>query len=278
VRVGAIGLGEMPLSVAGRPDEAQALRTIHTALDVGMTLIDTADAYSFSAADVGHGERLIVKALASYDGDTSAVLVATKGGHTRSADGSWGLNGRPEYIKQAAEASLTALGGTAIGLYQFHRPDPRVPYGDSVGALRDLLDEGKIRFAGISNANVEQIELADRILGGRLAAVQNQFAPNFRSSQGELDYTRDHGIAFLAWSPLGGIGRADGIERRYPEFATVGRERGVTAQQVTLAWMLAKGDNVIPIPGSSRPETAQASAAAADITLTPEEMARLDAS
>jgi aryl-alcohol dehydrogenase-like predicted oxidoreductase len=278
VQVGAIGLGEMPLSVGGRPDAAQGVRTIHAALDAGITLIDTADAYALSAADVGHGERLVAQALASYSGDTTSILVATKGGHTRTADGSWGLNGRPEYLKRAAEASLKALGVETIGLYQFHRPDPRVSYADSIGALRELLDEGKIRLAGISNANVDQIALADQILGGRLACVQNQFAPNFRSSEGELDYTREHGIAFLPWSPLGGIGRADGIERRYPEFATIGRERGVTAQQITLAWMLAKGENVIPIPGSSRPETAQASAAAADLELTADEMARLDAS
>jgi aryl-alcohol dehydrogenase-like predicted oxidoreductase len=278
VQVGAIGLGEMPLSLSGRPDEAQGVRTIQAALDAGMTLIDTADAYALGAVDVGHGERLIAQALAAYRGDTTSILVATKGGHTRTADGSWGMNGRPEYLKRAAEASLKALGVETIGLYQYHRPDPRVPYADSIGALSELLDEGKIRLAGISNANVTQIALADRILGGRLASVQNQFAPNFRSSEGELGYTREHGIAFLPWSPLGGIGRADGIERRYPEFATIGRERGVTAQQIALAWMLAKGANVIPIPGSSRPETARASAAAADITLTAAEVARLDAS
>jgi aryl-alcohol dehydrogenase-like predicted oxidoreductase len=277
VSVSAIGLGEMPLSVAGRPDEAQAIATVHAALDAGITLIDTADAYCLNADDVGHGERLVAAALASYGGDTTGILVATKGGHTRSADGSWDVDGRPEYLKKAAAASLKALGVDAIGVYQFHRPDPRVPYADSLGAIRELLDEGAIRLAGISNASVEQIELADEILGGRLAAVQNQFAPNFRSSQAELDHTREAGIAFLPWSPLGGIGRAGIIERRYPAFAAVAHERGISPQQVTLAWMLAKGDNVIPIPGSSRPETAVASAAAADIELTADEVARLDA-
>ena len=157
-----------------------------------------------------------------------------------------------------------------------HRPVPAVPYADSVGAIRDLLDEGKIRLAGISNANVDQIELADQILGGRLASVQNQFAPNFRSSEGELTHTTGRGIAFLPWSPLGGIGNAGDIEGKYPAFAKVARDRGITPQQVTLAWMLAKGDNVIPIPGSSRPETAQASASAADIELTADEVAQLD--
>jgi aryl-alcohol dehydrogenase-like predicted oxidoreductase len=276
-KVSAIGLGEMPLSVAGRPDRAQAIRTIHAALEAGMTFIDTADAYCLNAGDVGHGERLVSAALASYGSDTTGILVATKGGHTRGADGSWNVDGRPDYLKRAAEQSLKALGVPAIGLYQFHRPDPRVPYADSIGAIRELLDEGKIVLAGISNANVTQIALADRILDERLAVVQNQFAPNFRSSESELNYCRENGIAFLPWSPLGGIGNASGIERRYPAFVKVAAARGITAQQVTLAWMLAKGDNVIPIPGSSRPETAVASAAAADIELTIDEVALLDA-
>ncbi|MBX6372289.1 MAG: aldo/keto reductase [Acidothermus sp.] len=278
VRVSAIGLGEMPLSLAGRPDEKQAIATIHAALDAGITLIDTADAYCAGPHEVGHGERLVAKALATYPGDTSSVLVATKGGHLRTPDGGWYVDGRPEYLRQAAEASLKALGVDVIGLYQFHRPDPKVPYADSVGVLKELLDEGKIRFAGISNANIEQIKIADEILGGRLASVQNQFAPNFRSSEGELVFTGQRGIAFLPWSPLGGIGRAEETVRRYPAFAEVARERGVSPQQVVLAWMLAKGDHVIPIPGCSRPETARSSAAAADIVLTPDEVARLDAS
>ena len=276
-RVSAIGLGEMPLSVAGRPDRTQAIHTIHAAIDAGITFIDTADSYCLNAGDVGHGERLVAAALASYRSDTTGILVATKGGHTRGPDGSWSVDGRPDSIKRAAEQSLKALGVPAIGLYQFHRPDPRVPYADSIGALRDLLDEGKIVMAGISNANVTQIALADRILDERLAVVQNQFAPNFRSSEGELNYCRDNGITFLPWSPLGGIGNASGIERRYPAFVKVAAARGISAQQATLAWMLAKGRNVIPIPGSSRPETAVASAAAADIELTLDEVALLDA-
>lgn len=278
VEVSAIGLGEMPLSLRSRPDEGQAISTIHASLDAGVTLIDTADAYCADSRDFGHGERLVAKALATYGSDTTGILVATKGGHTRGDDGNWGRNGRPDYLKRAADASLKALGVEAIGLYQFHRPDPNVPYADSVGAIKELLDAGKILLAGISNANVGQIKQADDILGGALASVQNQFSPSFRSSESELSYTRDQGIAFLPWSPLGGIGNADQIERDYPVFAQVARDRGVTPQQVALAWMLAKGGNVIPIPGSSRPETAVASAAAADIDLTPDEVAALDGS
>src|SRR5206468_8146784 len=142
-------------SIEGRPDTERAVRTIHAALDAGVTLIDTADAYHLNAGEVGHNERLIAQALATYGGDTSDVLVATKGGHLRPGDGSWTLDGSPQHLREACDASLKRLGVDAIGLYQFHRPDPKVPYAESVGAIRDLLDEGKIRMAGISNANPE---------------------------------------------------------------------------------------------------------------------------
>jgi aryl-alcohol dehydrogenase-like predicted oxidoreductase len=276
--VGAIGLGEMPLSIEGRPDEDQAIRTLHAALDAGMTLIDTADAYSLGTYEHGHGERLVAKALATYGGDASQVLVATKGGHYRPGDGSWKVDGRPEYLRSACEASLKALGVDAIGLYQFHRPDRNVPYAESVGTLAELLDEGKILMAGISNASVEQIDEARRVLGGRLVSVQNQFSPDFRSSEGELAHCQEVGLAFLPWSPLGGIGNAAQIEHRHPAFAEVAARRGVTPQQITLAWMLAKGDRVVPIPGSSRPQTVTASAEAAALELSPAEVEALDAS
>jgi aryl-alcohol dehydrogenase-like predicted oxidoreductase len=275
--VGAIGLGEMPLSIEGRPDRKQAVATIHASLDAGVTLIDTADAYSLSVQEHGHGEELVAEALASYGGATDDVIVATKGGHRRPGDGSWTVHGDPRYVKEAAEASLKRLGVEAIGLYQYHRPDPTVPWADSVGALADLLDEGKILMAGVSNATVAQIDEAQRVLSGRLVSVQNQFSPRFRSSEGELAHCEALGLAFLPWSPLGGIGRAGAIEGAHPAFAVVASEVGASPQQVTLAWMLAKGSRVIPIPGSSRPETAVASAAAADLALTPEQVSRLDA-
>ncbi|WP_236796232.1 aldo/keto reductase [Amycolatopsis sp. GM8] len=277
VEVSAIGLGGMPMSIEGRPDEERSVATIHAALDAGITFIDTADAYHLRANDVGHNETLIARALASYGGDTSRVLVATKGGHLRPGDGSWTVNGSPEYLKQACDASLKRLGVDAIGLYQFHRPDPRVPYADSIGAIRDLLDAGKIRFAGISNATVSQIRDANGILAGRLASVQNQFSPAFRSSESELDFCAQREITFLPWSPLGGIAKAGALGSRFAAFAEVGREHGVSAQQVCLAWELAKAPVVIPIPGASRPETIRDSAAAVELALSPEELARLDA-
>ncbi|MEV5711565.1 aldo/keto reductase [Actinoallomurus sp. NPDC052274] len=277
VQVGAIGLGAMPMSIDGRPEEGRSIATIHAALDAGVTLIDTADAYSLDANDVGHNESLIAKALASYGGDTSNVLVATKGGHTRPADGGWALDGSPEHLRRACEASLKRLGVEAIGLYQFHRPDPAVPYAESVGAIRDLLDEGKIRMAGVSNANPDQIRQAQEILGGRLASVQNEFSPKFRSSEPELRLCDELGIAFLPWSPLGGIPKAGDLGSSHSAFGRVAQTHGVSPQQVCLAWMLAKSPVVIPIPGSSRPETIRDSVAAADLELTPEELAELDA-
>jgi len=273
--VSAIGLGAMPLSVQGRPDEPQAMRTVHAALDAGVTLIDTADAYSVGHDDVGHNERLVAKALATWGGDTSQVLVATKGGHTRPPDGSWSLDGSPEHLRAACEASLQALGVEAIGLYQYHRPDPGVPYAESLGALEELRQEGKVRLVGISNADVDQIELA--LATTQLAAVQNEFSPAFRSSRPELELCARHGIAFLPWSPLGGAGRAAGLGREHAAFAEVAAERGVSPQQVALAWELAQADVVIPIPGARRSASILDSVAACDLELTVDELVRLAA-
>jgi aryl-alcohol dehydrogenase-like predicted oxidoreductase len=275
-QVSAIGLGGMPMSIEGRPDAGRSVDTIHAALDAGVTLFDTADAYSLGAADFGHNETLIADAIASYGGDTSNVLIATKGGHTRPEGGGWALDGSPEYLRKACDASLTRLGVEAIGLYQFHRPDPTVDYADSIGAIRDLLDAGKIRNAGISNADPDQIRLAADILGGRLAAVQNEFSPAFRSSEPELHLCAELDIAFLPWSPLGGIAKAGDLGSRFAPFAALAEERGVSPQQVCIAWLLAKAPVVIPIPGSSRPATIRDSAAAVHLTLTDAEVAGLD--
>ncbi|MCH7232725.1 aldo/keto reductase [Glycomyces sp. L485] len=275
--VSAIGLGGMPMSIEGRPEAERSIATIHAALDAGVTLIDTADAYHRDAGEVGHNESLIARALHERGADADEVLVATKGGHLRPGDGSWTQNGGPEYLKEAAKASAKRLGVEAIGLYQFHRPDPTVPYADSVGAIRDLLDEGLILMAGISNANVAQIDEANEILGGRLVSVQNQFSPRFRSSQGELEHCAKLGVAFLPWSPLGGIAKAPELANRHAAFGEVAAELGVSAYQVTLAWQLALAPVVVPIPGASRPESIRDSAGAADIELTADQVTRLSA-
>jgi aryl-alcohol dehydrogenase-like predicted oxidoreductase len=275
--VSAIGLGGMPMSIEGRPDEARSIATIHAALEAGVTLIDTADAYHLHADEVGHNEELIARALRSYGADTADVLVATKGGHLRPGDGSWTLNGRPEYLKEAAKASARRLGVEAIGLYQFHRPDPDVAYADSVGALRELLDEGVIEMAGISNATVDQIDEANAVLDGHLVSVQNQFSPAFRSSLAELHHCAERGISFFPWSPLGGIARAENVGARHSAFQTVADARGISPQRVALAWELALSPVVIPIPGASRPASVQDSVQAATVDLTADELAALSA-
>jgi aryl-alcohol dehydrogenase-like predicted oxidoreductase len=275
--VSAIGLGEMPLSNPGRPGEARAIATIHAALDAGVTLIDTADAYGLGLDDMGHGEELIARALRAYGPGAADVLVATKVGHTRTPGGGWDLDSDPEYLRAAAEASLRRLGGEAIDLLQHHRPDPDVPYAEAIGVLKELVDEGVVRSAGISNADIAQIDEARSILGDALVVVQNQFSPAFRSSDDELRHCARLGLAFLPWSPLGGIPSAAGLGDEHAPFAEVARAHDASPQQVCLAWMLAKGDHVIPIPGSSRPETIRNSAAAAELRLSAGELARLDA-
>jgi aryl-alcohol dehydrogenase-like predicted oxidoreductase len=273
LQVGAIGLGEMPMSLAGRPDEARSIRTIHAALDAGVTLIDTADAYCLDGSELGHGERLVAKALAAWPGDRDRVLVATKGGHTRPGR-EWGLDGRPEYLREACEASLRALGVEAIGLHQFHRPDPKVPFAESVGAMAELKAAGKVRLVGLSNVSVDQIRQARELV--EVASVQNEFSPRFRRSEGELAWCAANGIAFLPWSPLGGIGRGRDLGGRHRAFAEVAEAHGVSPQQVALAWELAKAPVVVPIPGASRPETITDSAAAAGLRLSADDLARLD--
>ncbi len=274
--VSAIGLGGMPMSIEGRPDRDRSLATIHASLEAGVTFIDTADAYHLHADEVGHNESLIAEALQSWGGDASQVLVATKGGHLRPGDGSWTIDSSPQHLREACEASLKRLGVDAIGLYQLHRPDVSgVPYEESVGAIGELLDEGKIQMAGISNADPEQIRLAQEVLGGRLVSVQNQYSPSYRSSEPELRLCDELGIAFLPWSPLGGISKAGELGSTFAPFQEVADAHGVSPQQVTLAWMLATSPVVIPIPGSSRPETARDSAAAVELELTADELQRL---
>jgi len=277
VQVSAIGLGGMPMSVQGRKSRKTSIATIHAALDSGITLIDTANSYTLDADGEGHNEELIAEALASYGGDTSGVLIATKGGTIHRDEGPWGRNGRPEYLIKAAKDSARRLGVDAIGLYQFHRPDPEVPYEESLGALRELFDAGVVRHVGISNANVEQIRTAHRVLSHAFVSVQNQFSPVFRSSAPELELCIELDLAFLPWSPLGGIGKAGKLDKRVAAFGEVAAELGVSVQQVALAWELHLSHLVVPIPGASRPQSITDSAKATDLVLSPETMAFLSA-
>jgi len=275
VSVGAIGLGAMPLSTKEpRPSPTDAEAVVHAALDSGMTLIDTADAYAYDEAEFGHNEQLVADALRSYG--RVDVLVATKGGHTRQGT-DWGLDGSPSYLRRACEASLRRLHVDAIGLYQLHRPDPATPWEESMGALRSLFDDGLVRMVGVSNANIEQIDVARQIVGDALVSVQNQFSPGYRSSAVELQHCAKHGLAWLPWSPFGGVPAAGSLDAAAPAFAEVAEELGVSVYRVTLAWHLAQADVVIPIPGASRPASVVDSAAAADLTLTTDQLRRLDA-
>jgi aryl-alcohol dehydrogenase-like predicted oxidoreductase len=275
--VSAIGLGGMSLSIEGRPDRARAIATVHAALTAGVTVIDTADAYTLDADGPGHNETLIAQALASYPRDTSGVLVATKGGLIHADGRRWPHNGSPQHLIAAAHASRERLSVEAIGLYQYHQPDPDWDFATSMGAIRELLDDGVILMAGVSNVSIAQIEIAQDVLGGRLASVQNRFSPVYRASMPELEYCGEHGLAFLPWSPLGGIGNGRSVFAEQRVFAEVAAELGVSPQRVALAWELSLGDHVIPIPSCSRPASIADSAAAADLTLTPEQLARLSA-
>ena len=276
--VSAIGLGAMPMSMWEKSDVSQdrAIATIHAALDAGLRFIDTADAYTGSP-EMGDNERLVARALADWQGDAGTVVVATKGGHTRDREGGWDVDGRPEYLRSAVQASLRNLGRDQIDLYQHHRPDPSVDYAETIGALRDMLDEGLVAHVGISNADPDQIRQADSILGGRLTSVQNQYSPAFLSSRPELELCEDLGVLFLPWSPLGGVANADELGGNHAAFAEVAQAHGVSPQQVCLAWELATSPVMVPIPGASRPETIRDSIAASELELTADEIVALNA-
>ncbi|HYP72518.1 MAG TPA: aldo/keto reductase [Microbacterium sp.] len=276
--VSAIGLGAMPISMNGDntfPERADAIATVHAALDAGVTFIDTADIYAPSWDEMGHNERIVRDALASWHGDASNVLVATKGGITRTAEKDFGRDGSLAYLRSAAERSLENLGVEVIDLYQYHRPDRWMVYGEIMENLATLKDEGLIREIGISNASVEEIAIAQQVLGDGLVSVQNQFSPRYPGSFGELRYCDEHGIAFLPWSPLGGTaGPGRNVGERFGVFREIGEAHGVSPQQVVLAWELSLSSVVVPIPGARRPASIADSARAADLTLTDAELAR----
>ena len=265
-----VGLGGMPMSIDGRPDEAESLRTIAAALEAGMRLIDTADVYCLDHTDIGHNERLIRKALASSP-LRSEVRVATKGGLVRP-NGSWTSSASPAHLKRACEASLSALGVDRIWLYQLHAPDERVPFVDSVGALADLKAAGKIEHVGLSNVSVAELEAAQKIVP--ITSVQNRCNLEDRRafSSGLVKRCEALGIAFLPYSPVGGgrgrkrlVARPDlvALARKY----TASNDREVSPYEVMLAWLLAESPVMFPIPGASKPESARSSAASASLVL-----------
>lgn len=273
----AIGLGEMPLTIENNLGWAKGLETIHAALDAGCRHIDTAWSYYCSGGEEQTGEKLVREAMDSWKGPKDEVLIATKVGHYRNfTDGvpTWGKDGKPEHLIRYAKQSAQTLGVDTIDLLYFHRPDPEVPYNESCEAIKQMLDEGVARWAGISNASVEQIDIARDVLGDRLVAVQNQYSPIYLDTQDTLEHCAKLGIAFVCWSPLGGF-RKPKDESKFDPFREVAAAHGVSYQQVVLAWELAKGDHMFVIPGAHRPETILDSLNAGDLELTDEELAKL---
>jgi len=277
--VSAIGLGAMPVSMNGDnvfPERADAIATVHAALDAGVTFIDTADIYAPSWDRMGDNERIVRDALASWDGDASGILVGTKGGITRTAEKDFGRDGSLTYLRSAVERSLENLDVDVIDLYQYHRPDRWMVYGEIIQNLATLKSEGLIREIGISNASIEEIAIAQQVLGeGGLVSVQNEFSPRHPGSYGELRYCDEHGIAFLPWSPLGGTaGPGRNVGERFSVFREIGESHDVSPQQVVLAWELSLSPVVVPIPGARRAASITDSARAGELTLTDAEIAR----
>jgi aryl-alcohol dehydrogenase-like predicted oxidoreductase len=265
----------MHLSIQDRPSEEQGIRVIHAALDAGVTLIDTADVYCLGERDIGHNERLVARALGSWQGNRDEVIVATKGGVTRPA-GRWETDGRPQHLQAACEQSLKALGVDRIDLYQLHAPDPRVPLAESVGALAELQNEGKIRWVGLSNMTVPQIRQAESVV--RVTSVQNRLNPFFREAlaEGVVQHCAERGIGFLAYSPTGG-GRLNHKLPAHPVLQPMAARLGATPHALVLAWVLARSPAVIVIPSARTVEHARDSVGAAELALSEADLSAITA-
>jgi aryl-alcohol dehydrogenase-like predicted oxidoreductase len=259
----------------------QAIATIHRALDLGITFIDSANIYAPTWDTVGHNEELLAEALSLYTGpaNTANLLVTTKGGLTRGEGETWTRDGSAAGLKAACEASMTALGVTVIDLYQFHRHDPRETYADQMRSILALRDLGWVREVGISNATLPELEVALEILGGPgsggVVSVQNEFSPRYRENRDVLERCTELGIAFLPWSPLGGSDNAKDVDSQFSEFAAVAQEHEASVQEITLAWLLKLSPVVIPIPGATKPVTVDSIVRSLSIELTDSQCDRL---
>ena len=265
-----LGLGTAMLTLMDH-GEAQTTQVICAALDAGIRLVDTAAAYCPSHDTPGYGERLVAGAVREWAGPRHDVIVSTKGGHYR-APTDFPIDGRPEFLRAACEGSLRALGVESIGLYFLHWPDPNVPIAESAGALSDLMREGKIRSAGLSNVTVDQLN--EGLTACDIAAVQNPFSPDV-PDDGVVKACDALGIAFTAYSPLGGGGHARSLGERHPAFAQIAAHHGVSPQRVTLAWEMALSDVLIPLTGATQIESLRDSVAAAELKLSTTDVARL---
>ncbi len=275
LKISAIGLGAMPLSLTGRPSETDAIAVIQKALDLGVTLIDTADAYCQDESDKHHNEGLIAKALQQYSGDTSSVTVATKGGLMRP-QGSWTRNGNPEHLGKTIRKSQEILGGSKpIDLWQYHAPDPNYTLKEALTPVKEAVEAGLINYVGVSNFSVEQIKQARQVVP--IVSVQNQFNLWHRQPEfdGVLDYCEQEGLIFFPWSPLGGSRRF----RNLPDIkviAELAQEREVSVYQIVLGWLRAKSPCVVPIPGASQISSIEDSVKAVNLDLTSEEVKRIE--
>lgn len=296
LQIGRIGLGCMGMSefYGGTRDEAGHIKILHAAIDLGINHFDTADMYG-----AGHNEELVSKAFSDR---WDRVTVATKFGVRRGADGEWlGISGRPEYVKEACEKSLTRLGIETIDLYYQHRPDPEVPVEESVGAMKELVEEGKVRFIGLSEFSPEQIHAAHTV--HPITALQTEYSLWSRNveEEGILEACRELGIAFVAYSPLGrgfltgAIPNREALDAhdwrlenpRFSEDALaenarfvemirdIAAQKGVTAAQVALAWVLAQGEDIFTIPGTRRIERLEENLGAWKVKFTAEELSEI---
>jgi len=257
-----LGFGAMRITGRGiwgePPDEGRAKATLRRVVDLGVNFIDTADSYGPEVS-----ERLIAEALYPYPDD---LVIATKGGLVRPGPGRWEPDGRPGHLREACEGSLRRLQLDQIPLYQFHRPDPRVPLADSLGELVQLKDEGKIRHIGVSNVSEAQLRAAQQVTP--VVSVQNRYNAADRKSEQLVDVCELEQIAFLPWAP---IQQADG----HPAVAEAAGRHGASPRQIVLAWLLARSPQMLPIPGTGSPDHAETNIAAAAIELSPDEVAAI---
>jgi pyridoxine 4-dehydrogenase len=260
-----LGFGAMRITGSGiwgpPEDRAEAIRTLKRLPALGVNFIDTANSYG---PDVS--EELIREALHPYDG----LVIATKAGLTRSGPNIWTPHGRPDYLKAEAKKSLKKLGVERIDLWQLHRIDPKVPRDEQFGAVKELLDEGLIRHAGLSEVTVEEIGAAAKVF--KVATVQNRYNLVDRGSEDVLDYCEEHGIGFIPWYPLasGDLARPGSLLDR------VGKSQGAAPSQVALAWVLKRSPVMLPIPGTSKVAHLEENVAAVNITLSDADFAALD--
>jgi pyridoxine 4-dehydrogenase len=260
--VNRLGFGAMRITGNGiwgqPPDRDQAKATLRRAVELGVNFIDTADSYGPEVS-----EELIADALYPYPDD---LVIATKGGLLRPGPGRWDPDGRPEHLREACEGSLRRLRLDQIPLYQLHRPDPSVPYAESVGTLLQLKDEGKIRHIGISNVSEAQLQAAEQVTP--VVSVQNRYNAADRHSEAMVNACEVEQIAFLPWAP---IQQADSN----PAVAEAAKRHNASPRQIVLAWMLARSPQILPIPGTGSPEHVETNVAAASIELSPDEIAAI---